>query len=83
MSLPTTTPAASCGGTFTTRPGNSSSPPGSVPAYMGVLVTSQVTKSGSTVAGTFTKIIVVTPDPGYAGDPGHAGTGEIVATFCP
>ena len=82
-SLPTTTPPASCGGTFTTRPGNSSSPPGSVPAYMGVLVTSQVTKSGSSLAGTFTKIIVVTTDPGYAGDPGHAGTGEIVATFCP
>jgi hypothetical protein len=41
-----------------------------------------VTKSGSTINGTWAKIVVVKTDPGYQPNPGHPGTGTIVATFC-
>ena len=71
-----------CGGTWTASPGNSGSPVASLPAYMGVAVTSSVSKSGSTIRGNIVSIIVVVPDPGYGPDPGHAGTGTVVATYC-
>lgn len=82
-SLPTTSPATVCGITFSTDPGNSPPPTGSVPSYMGVLVTDSVMKSGSTIGGHWASIVVVKVDPGYAPNPGHPGTGTIVATFCP
>jgi len=82
ITLPTTSPPASCGANWTTRPGNSASPVGSVPSYMGVVVANTVTKSGATVSGNSVGIIVVKTNLGYAADPGHAGTGTIVATFC-
>jgi hypothetical protein len=71
-----------CGGTWTSRPGNSSSPVDEVPSFMGVVVSGNVTKSGSTVAGDIVKIVVVTTDPGYGPSPGHPGTGKLVATYC-
>ena len=71
-----------CGGTWTASPGNSGSPVASLPAYMGVAVTSSVSKSGSTIRGNIVSIIVVVTGPGYGPDPGHAGTGIVVATFC-
>src|SRR5215472_6315328 len=71
-----------CGITWTTGPGNSSNPPATVPAYMGVLVSSKVSKSGSTISGDAKSIVVVKTDPGYAPNPGHAGTGTVVAAFC-
>jgi hypothetical protein len=49
---------------------------------MGVLVSSSVAKSGSTISGNTTKIVVVKTERGYAPDPGHHGTGTIVATYC-
>ena len=82
VTLPTTSPANSCGSTWTSTAGNSPPPTTDVPTYMGVLVTSSVTKSGTTVSGNFAEIVVVITDPGYAPDPGHPGTGRIVATFC-
>ena len=36
----------------------------------------------STFTGGIAKIVVVRTDPGYKDDPGHKGTGRIVATFC-
>ena len=72
----------SCGGTWASAPGNSSSPAGSVPAYMGTVVTSSATKNGGAISGTITKIVVVVTAPGYGPDPGHAGTGTIIATYC-
>ena len=78
----TTTSPPACGGTWTTRPGNSSSPPASLPAFMGVLVASKTTKSGSTISGDILHIVVVAPDPGYAPNPGHPGTGKLVTTVC-
>jgi hypothetical protein len=50
---------------------------------MGVLVASSVTKAGSNISGNWGGIVVVKTDPGYAPNPGHAGTGKIVAVFCP
>src|SRR5262249_12754137 len=73
-----------CGITFTwtTSPGNSSTPPTTIPSYMGVLVTPSVTKSGPTISGSDTKIVVVRTDPGYGPEPSTPGTGTVVATFC-
>jgi hypothetical protein len=50
---------------------------------MGVVVTSKVTKPGTTVMGNYSKIVVVKVNPGYAPNPFSHGTGKIVATFCP
>jgi PKD repeat protein len=80
--LPQQSPAEVCGTSFTTRTGNSGNPPDTVPSYMGVLVASSVTQSGSTVSGTWGSIVIVHTDPGYGPNPGHPGTGTIVATFC-
>ena len=82
VSLPTTSPAKSCGSTWTTTAGNSPPPTTDVPSYMGVIVASSVAKSGSTISGNFSEIVVVITDPGYAPGPGHSGTGRIVAIFC-
>jgi hypothetical protein len=76
-----TTPP-SCGGTWTTDPGNSSGPPASIPSYMGLIVSSSITRSGSSIAGNIPQIVIVKTDAGYASNPGHAGTGTVVAVFC-
>jgi hypothetical protein len=76
-----TSPA--CGVGWSTDPGNSAPPPpGPLPAYMGVLVTSSATKSGSQISGNTPQIVVVKTNLGYAPDPGHAGTGKVVAQNC-
>jgi hypothetical protein len=72
-----------CGTGWTTDPGNSTPPPdGPLPAYMGVIVSSAITNSGSTIAGDTVHIVVVKTNPGYEADPGHAGTGTVVAVYC-
>jgi streptogramin lyase len=79
----TTTTSPACGSPWTSTTGNSSNPPaGPLPAYMAVAVTSSVDKSGSTVSGHITKIVIVRTDPGYSPDPGGTGTGTIVAVLC-
>jgi uncharacterized repeat protein (TIGR01451 family) len=75
-----------CGGTWTTvQGGNSVQPPpaGAIPSYMGVVVSSAVTKSGNTVSGNIPSIVVVQTDSGYSTAPGHNGTGTVVAVYCP
>jgi hypothetical protein len=68
---------------WSTDPGNSSNPPaGPLPAFMGVIAASTVTKSGSQISGDTTHIVVVQTNPGYDSNPGHAGTGKVVAVFC-
>jgi hypothetical protein len=75
---------ASCGQMWSTTPGNSSGPPATVPGYMAVLATNSITQSGSTIVGNITSIVILKTDPGYAGNPGHAGTGTVVAVLpCP
>ncbi len=71
-----------CGQTWTTDTGNSSNPPPTVPPLMGVIVASHITKSGSTISGDIVHIIVVRTDPGYQPDPGHPGTGTVIAQVC-
>src|SRR5262249_51943811 len=71
-----------CGTTWTTSPGARSSPPGMIPSFMGVLVTSSVSKSGPDSSGTVSKIVVVRTDAGYGPEPGSPGTGTVVATLC-
>jgi hypothetical protein len=82
ITLPTTTPPVGCGSAWTTTGGNSPPPVSGIPSYMGVVVSSSVTKSGSTISGNSVHIVVVKTDPGYAPTPDHPGTGTIVATFC-
>ena len=71
-----------CGGTWTTRPGNSSKPPASIPQEMAVIVASHVQKSGSTISGTIAHIVVVRTAAGYAANPGHPGTGTVTSVVC-
>ena len=72
----------SCGGSWTATPGNSSHPPATVPSYVGVIASSSITQSGNTISGNAPMIIVVKTNPGYSGNPGHPGTGTVVAVFC-
>ena len=60
------------GGSWTTGPGASSHPPTRVPAYMAVIVSSSVTKDGSTITGDIVRIVLVKTGPDF-------GTGTIVA----
>jgi hypothetical protein len=77
----TSTPP-SCGEMWNAGPGNSGKPPASLPSFMGVLVSSHVSKSGSTISGDIVRIVVVKTEPGYAPNPGHSGTGTVITTFC-
>jgi hypothetical protein len=72
-----------CGTTWSSRPGNSTPPAvGPRPAFVAVIVSSSVTKSGSTISGDVLHEVVVQTDAGYAPSPGHPGTGTVVATIC-
>lgn len=78
-----TTPSCTAGATWSAGPGNSASPPaGPLPAFMGVIVTSSYGKSGSTIAGDIAHIIIVKTGPGYGPNPGHGGTGKVIAQLC-
>ncbi len=73
----------SCGTGWSTDPGNSAPPPaGPLPAFMGVIVTSSTSQSGSQISGNTPHIVVVQTNPGYDPNAGHAGTGKVVAQFC-
>ena len=71
-----------CGGSWTTAPGNSSNPPSTIPQYMAVVVSSSINKSGSVISGDTRKIVIVRTNPGYGPSPGHPGTGQVVAVLC-
>jgi uncharacterized repeat protein (TIGR01451 family) len=73
----------SCGTGWSSDPGNSAPPPaGPLPAFIAVIVTSSASKSGSQISGDTAHIVLVQTDPGYASNPGHAGTGTVVAQIC-
>jgi hypothetical protein len=75
------TPA--CGVGWRTDPGNSTPPPaGPLPAFMAVIVTSNYGQSGSAISGDTVHIVIVQTNPGYQPDPGHPGTGTVVAQVC-
>jgi len=72
-----------CGTSWTAHPGNSGHPPaGPLPEFMAVIVSSSITKSGSTIHGNTVHMVVVRTNPGYAPDPGHPGTGQVAARIC-
>jgi hypothetical protein len=71
-----------CGGTWSTSGGNSPPPTGSVPEYSAVLVTSKMTKSGTTISGSKPHIAVVHVNRGYAPSPGHPGTATVLGLLC-
>ena len=72
-----------CGVNWTTAPGNSPPPPaGPLPALMGVIVSGSISQSGSTISGNTVHIVIVQTNPGYDANPGHAGTGTVIATYC-
>ncbi len=76
-------PRPGCGTTWTTDPGNSTPPPAApLPSYMAVIVASTVSKSGPTISGNTVHVVIVQTNPGYEPNPGHAGTGMVVATVC-
>lgn len=63
--------------TWTSSPGNSSDPPASLASSITVIVASTVTQSGPAISGDVVAVASVTPDAGYAADPGHKGTGTV------
>jgi sugar lactone lactonase YvrE len=71
-----------CGGAWTSDTGNSSGPPSSLPPFITVIAASSITQSGSVISGNIPEMVIVQTDPGYMPDPGHPGTGTVVAVFC-
>jgi hypothetical protein len=75
------TPACNVG--WSTDPGNSTPPPaGPLPAFMGVIVSSHASQSGSQISGDTAHIVIVQTNTGYQPNVGHAGTGTVVAQVC-
>jgi hypothetical protein len=72
-----------CGQSWNTDPGNSPPPPAPpLPAYIGVIVSSSITKVPPLLVGNTPHIVIVRTNPGYSSNPGHAGTGTVVAVVC-
>jgi len=61
--------------------GNSATPPAGVPAYMAVIVSSSMTKSGSASSGNVSKIVILKTDT-YDPSTSSSGTGTIVDVYC-
>lgn len=78
--------SATCGAQWTTRPGNSSDPPPTLPltrdGYLPVVVSTHITKSGPVISGDVAEVVLVQVDPGYQPDPGHPGTGTVIGIVC-
>jgi hypothetical protein len=74
--------APRCGQGWSSDPGNSGSPPASIPSYVAVIVASTVMQSGSTITGDAVHVVIVKTDPGYGPQPSTPGTGTIVAVLC-
>lgn len=72
----------SCTGPWSTDPGNSTPPPaGPLPSYIAVIVASSASKSGAAISGTGVHLVVV-KTVSYDANPGHPGTGAVVARIC-
>jgi hypothetical protein len=77
------TPAQpACGLNWTSRPGNSTPPPATIPPFLAIIVSSAISQNGSSITGDTLHIVIVSTKPGYEGNPGHAGTGTIVGVVC-
>lgn len=71
-----------CGRQWSSDPGNSSVPPATVPAYMAVIVSTKVTKTGSAIGGDIKEVVVIRTAAGYSSNPGHPAKGAVVAVLC-
>lgn len=71
-----------CGIHWSTTSGGSAGQPSTLPAYMAVVVGSQVSAQGSGLTGDEPHVVIVQTNPGYAPQPGSPGTGTIVAVLC-
>jgi hypothetical protein len=49
---------------------------------MAVIVSSTIAQTGSVISGDIAEIVIVQTAPGYAPNPGHSGTGTVVAVLC-
>jgi hypothetical protein len=49
---------------------------------MGVIASGHVGQNGPLLSGDVPAIVIVKTDAGYAPNPGHAGTGQVLAVFC-
>jgi len=58
-------------------------PPATLPAYIGVIVSTSIAKQGSTIYGNIAALVVVQVDTSsqYGSDPGHPGYGTIAAVI--
>jgi hypothetical protein len=71
-----------CGQAWTTRPGNGSDPPPTVPEFIYAVASSSVTKAGSSISGNAEQVVVVKTNTDYSRDSGRAVTGTVVARVC-
>lgn len=71
--------------TWRSRPADASHPPTSVPAYLGVILSTLIQKEGNVESGNIAGIGVLRViDPAaYTGDPGHPATGVLLALLPP
>jgi hypothetical protein len=67
--------------TWTSEPGNSPKPPATIPSYMAVIVSSTITKNGSVISGNAPHMVIVKTNSGYQDNPGHPGTGTVIAAL--
>jgi RHS repeat-associated protein len=67
---------------WTSKPGNSQPPP-TLPAFIGVIVSTSIAKEGSTIYGNAAALVVIQVDPSspYGSDPGHPGYGTVAAVI--
>lgn len=74
--------STACGAQWSTDPGNSSPPPaGPLPSYIAVIVASSASKTGAAISGGTLHVVVV-KTASYDSNPGHPGTGTVVAPVC-
>ncbi len=73
----------SCGGTWTTDPGNSSDPPeGPLPPVIEAISSHSITKKGRVISGDVVSVVLIATEAGYGPSPGHAGTGTVLRVLC-
>jgi len=77
-----TPPVTACGQGWTTDPGSTPPPPGPLPPYIEIIVSSTSTQSGSSISADTEQLVIVKTNSGYAPNPGRAGPGTVVAQIC-
>jgi RHS repeat-associated protein/uncharacterized repeat protein (TIGR01451 family) len=78
---PNATTATLTQGCWDGSPGNSGTPPLSLPSFIEVIVSTAITKQGSAIFGNTAcgAVLKVDANPAYGPDPGHPGFGVITA----